>query len=315
MKRETAKRTKTKSASRLAKTSRTSAKRHAPRPGDIITEHDPGKRALYLIPIISAAENDLDSSPSDNIKRFLMHVAWHEGATLTTRVQYSNGPAKSFYQFEAFRAKEAMLLAQTLGVADKVATAAAYTKAQLMSATTQLPDYDPNNSQCSYFPTGNLIASLLVTNDQFGTYIARIDLKQFSQAIGSTNSQHADYWAQYWKRANVTAQEKAAFVQEANQVDALIVPQIKQFHSAIDLTRKNNTWLQTQGTGSVTNTYYDRGTDGTYVNMDDGSVGKIEIRNTCRRRRRGRKNVPQGQVDELREKYGAHLLLEFARRV
>jgi hypothetical protein len=51
-------------------------------PFDIATEPDPGKRATAFFPIVSAVVNDLDKSPEDNVKRFLMHVAWHESARL-----------------------------------------------------------------------------------------------------------------------------------------------------------------------------------------------------------------------------------------
>ncbi|MBY5871332.1 hypothetical protein HFN53_04765 [Rhizobium leguminosarum] len=70
---------------------------------DIPDEPDAAKRALAFWPIIVACVNALDSSPSDNTKRFLLHVAWHEGDKLRTRIQYGNGPARSFFQFEAYR--------------------------------------------------------------------------------------------------------------------------------------------------------------------------------------------------------------------
>lgn len=80
--------------------------------GDIPDEPDPKKRALAFWPIISGCVDDLDESPSDNTKRFLLHVAWHEGDKLRTRLQYGDGPGRSFFQFEAYRAKEALQYAR-----------------------------------------------------------------------------------------------------------------------------------------------------------------------------------------------------------
>jgi hypothetical protein len=35
-----------------------------------------------------------------NLKRFLLHVAWHEGRQLRTRTQNGGGPGRGFFQFE-----------------------------------------------------------------------------------------------------------------------------------------------------------------------------------------------------------------------
>lgn len=251
-------------------------------PLDIATEPNPGKRATLFFPIVSAVVNDLDRSPQDNVKRFLMHVAWHEGARLTARIQGGGGPARSFFQFEAYRAKEALTLADSKGLLAKLATAAGKRESDLKTAQAGLPDYKKNDPSCSYFPDGNLIKDLLETNDQFGTYLARIDFMRFSAAIGGTNSAHADYWYQYWKRSGGNeAALKAAFTQEANEVDGLLVPLIKQYHWKHNrkdnfLRRSGATWLQMDGT-ILTNTYFDRGTDGKLVFMDDGAKGVVEL--------------------------------------
>lgn len=252
-------------------------------PLDITTEPNPGKRATLFFPIVSAVVNDLDKSAQDNVKRFLMHVAWHEGARLTARIQGGGGPARSFFQFEAYRAKEALILAESKGFLPKLATAAGKSESDIKTARNGLPDYDKNDPSTSYFPDGNLIKDLLETNDQFGTYLARIEFMRFSAAIGQTNSAHADYWYQYWKRSGGNeAALKATFIQEANEVDGLLVPLIKQYHWMHNrkdnyLRRSGATWLQMEGT-IVTNTYFDRGTNGTLVFMDDGAKGVVELR-------------------------------------
>ncbi|WP_316395240.1 hypothetical protein [Bradyrhizobium sp. 33ap4] len=251
-------------------------------PLDIATEPDPGKRATAFFPVVSAVVNDLDTSPKDNIKRFLMHVAWHEGARLTARIQSGGGPARSFFQFEAYRAKEALALAQTKGFLGKLAAAAGKSEKNLKDAQSELPDYDGKDPSTSFFPDGNLIKDLLETNDPFGTYLVRIEFMRFSAAIGVTNSAHADYWYQYWKRSGGNeAALKATFIQESDEVDGLLVPLIKQFHFKVNnvdsfLTRAGNTWLQKTKT-TVTNTYFDRGTDKKMIFMDDGAKGVVEL--------------------------------------
>ena len=266
----------------LAAATSGSARSRAYSINDIPDEPDPGKRAMAFFPIVSAIVNDLDPPHQDNTKRFLIHVAWHEGKRLTTRLQIK-GPAKSFFQFEAYRAKGAIARAQTNGVLAKVVAASGKTAAEIAANAGALPDYDPNDSACSVFPAGNLIGSLLETNDQFGSYLARIDFTRFAAPIGNTNGSHADYWYQYWKGSSGNeASLKARFIQEANEVDVLIVPLIKQFNFRINnynmhLQRSGAKWLQLQDT-TLTNTYFDRGHDTTWVFMDDGPKGVVEIR-------------------------------------
>jgi hypothetical protein len=252
---------------------------------DIPDEPDAAKRALAFFPIISAVVKDIDSSSTsqDNIKRFLIHVAWHEGARLTTRIQSAGGPARSFFQFEAFRAKETLAIAHTKGWSGKLAAASGQTEKDLSDAQAQLPDYDPKDSSCSFFPDGNLIKTLLETNDSFGTYLARIAFTAFAAAIGNTNAQHADYWYKYWKRSGGDETKlKATFIKEAGEVDALIVPLIQAFHFIVNkidnsLVRSGGTWLQMTKT-TVTNTYFDRSSDDTWIYMDDGAKGVVELR-------------------------------------
>src|SRR4051794_24040813 len=75
---------------------------------ELAAEPDPRQRALAFWPIVSHRVDDLDETPSLNVKKFLIHVAWHEGDKLQARTQYGGGPGRSFFQFEAYRAKEAV---------------------------------------------------------------------------------------------------------------------------------------------------------------------------------------------------------------
>lgn len=198
---------------------------------DIPDEPDPKKRVLALWPIIEACVDALDTNPSENTKRFLLHVAWHEGDKLRTREQYANGPARSFYQFEAYRAKEALQYARQAGFIDKLAATSGFSKKELKTAEDGLPTYDPNDASCSYFPDGNLVRTLLEENDQFGTYLVRIAFRKVVAAIGQTNEEHADYWYRYWKiTGGDQDQLKKKFTKEADEVDALLV---KSFTSVI----------------------------------------------------------------------------------
>jgi hypothetical protein len=186
---------------------------------DITQEPDAKKRAQALQVIINNCINDVDDNPSDNVKRFLLHVAWHEGAKLKTRIQGGGGPGRSFYQFEAYRAREGMEYARTLGLNDLLVTSSGSTASALKAASDQLSD----STDESYFPDGNLIKTLLETNDTFGTYLVRIEFKRFSEAIGPTNQNHTDYWYKYWKGTDPDpAGVKAQFLSNCNAVDQLL---------------------------------------------------------------------------------------------
>ncbi|NTE57479.1 hypothetical protein G6M78_20670 [Agrobacterium tumefaciens] len=198
---------------------------------DIPDEPDPTKRALALWPIIGTCVDALDASPSENTKRFLLHVAWHEGDKLRTREQYGNGPARSFYQFEAYRAKEALQYARQAGYIDKLVATSGYSKKELKAAEDALPNYDPKDSACSYFPSDNLIRTLLEENDQFGTYLVRVAFRKVAASIGVSNAEHADYWYKYWKVSGGNPDQlKKTFTKEADEVDALLA---KMFSSEI----------------------------------------------------------------------------------
>src|SRR5580704_18706709 len=75
-------------------------------------------RAAVMWGVVSDVVEDMQSQSPANIKRntknFLLHVSWHEGRFLHTRVQDPRhpgeppGPGRSFFQFEPIRAKEAV---------------------------------------------------------------------------------------------------------------------------------------------------------------------------------------------------------------
>lgn len=133
----------------------------------------------------------------DNVRRFMLHVAFWEGAELKARVQGGSGPARSFFQFEAHRAKDTLLYARQAHFLDELAQAAGETEQQLATAAGDLPSYgDPGSA---YFPAGNLIEALLRNNDLFGIYLARVAFKKIPAAIPTGNGRHAAYWYEHWK--------------------------------------------------------------------------------------------------------------------
>ena len=190
-------------------------------------------RVRIMWALISDAVEDLQSqSPSDtklNIEKFLLHVAWHEGRFLYTRVQDPRqpgdapGPGRSFFQFEPARAKDALDYAKQRE-ADKhwftlLATRSGQTTAALESAGNDL-------FLATDWPQGNLIEQLLRENDLFGVYLTRMALARLPSAIPFDNSGHAQYWADHWKIVFNSPDDKAEliarFTSEANDVDRYI---------------------------------------------------------------------------------------------
>jgi len=66
------------------------------REGNVDTSPKPADRAKQMWTLLAMVASDLDSSDTSacqkNIKRFLLHVPWHEGAKLTRRLQTDDGP-------------------------------------------------------------------------------------------------------------------------------------------------------------------------------------------------------------------------------
>jgi len=164
-----------------------------------------------------------------NIKRFLMHVAWHEGRFLKTRTQDGGGPGRSFYQFEKLKAKDAVDEAKRREDAatgqkwlTALATRSGESKEDLVKAAAALAQSGPWPDNRS-----NLIERLLLSNDLFATYMARMALARFEDPVPASSEyeQQAEYWAAKWKVVfNSDAEREAKkkdFVREAKEVDAL----------------------------------------------------------------------------------------------
>lgn len=206
------------------------AERQAPRATlhDVDPSAPEAERVATFWPLLGAVVADMDGAASaaarKNIQRFLLHVAWHEGLRLTRRVQLGNGPARSFFQLEAHRAKEAALYARREGWVSKLATAAGTTDQLIDSATNALPTFDPNDPNGSArFPVPNDIETALRTRDLFGIYLTRIAFKSVPEAVPTTNAGHATYWYRYWKRSGGDpSQLKRIFEDASDQVDLLI---------------------------------------------------------------------------------------------
>jgi hypothetical protein len=210
----------------MAKTKRKARKRPAVRAGapslanNVDTSARPADRAAQMLSLLEVTESDLDTAQSasfrNNVTRFLLHVSWHEGAKLTRREQMQGGPARSFFQFEMGRAKDAGDLAIEKGLVGKLAAVSGRSELVLRTAINGL-------SSGSSFPDGNLIRTLLTANDLFGCYLARIAFKRISAPIPRTTAGHATYWYEHWK---VTGGDpdtlKKVFTREANEVDALV---------------------------------------------------------------------------------------------
>ncbi|MEO5337819.1 MAG: hypothetical protein H7841_13145 [Magnetospirillum sp. WYHS-4] len=170
-----------------------------------------------------SADLDGASQPAaqDNAKRFLLHVAAHEGAMISLREQMAGGPARSFFQFEAHRAKDTLTYAQPRPFMAKLAAVGGCSVDDLAAATAALPSY--GTPDAPFFPDGNLVQDLLAGNDLFGIYLARVAFKKIPAAIPVGNAAHGQYWYQYWKvSGGDPSQLVATFAQEADKVDAAI---------------------------------------------------------------------------------------------
>jgi hypothetical protein len=187
---------------------------------NVDTSANPAERAQQMRALLDLVASDLDASETaasrDNIKRFLLHVSWHEGAKLTKREQMNNGPARSFFQFEMARAKDAGDYAVQKGWVGKLTAVCGYTEKEIQDGIAGL-------SSGSSFPEKNLVHTLLKTHDLFGCYMARIAFKRVNTAIPTTNAKHAEYWYKYWKVTGGDPETlKKIFTKSADEVDALL---------------------------------------------------------------------------------------------
>lgn len=147
--------------------------------------------------------------------RFVVRTGWHEGAKLKKRVQSAGGPARSFLQTEAQAARDAVLRAKAKSWLDELATVAGRTESELEAAAKLLP----TSGGSPHFPAGNLIGSLLESDDLFGVYLGRIYVTTTSDPFGSTRSEQADFWEKHWHKVPNPA-AKQQFITGARQVDA-----------------------------------------------------------------------------------------------
>jgi hypothetical protein len=181
-------------------------------------------RALW--DILGRVVADLDGSASAAkqrvIKTFLLHLAGHE-SQLRTRAQDANGPARSLFQLEAHRAKDAGQHAQAVNLMGTLATAAGTGPSpdDFSAAFKALPTFDlAHPNQSAFFPAGNLIESTLVTNDLFAAYLVRIDFRRFPDPIPDGNEAQAAYWLKFWKgSASNPDAVKKQFLDDARRVD------------------------------------------------------------------------------------------------
>lgn len=223
----------------------------------------PEERVRVLWGLIETVVDDLDSARPEpyrlNLKKFMLHLAWHEGDKIRARVQGGNGPARSFYQMERSKAVDALEYADRNAWIGKLADAVGATQAQIRSAKTAL-----EAASGPGFPNGNLIKTSLEGSDLFGTYMARIALKREPGTIGTTPQTHADYWADYWKKVFGPAPQDRAtlvpiFVREVGEADALIPDNLfRPFFLAQALRRKQtfSTHIRVAGTVEDAGSYW-----------------------------------------------------------
>jgi hypothetical protein len=181
---------------------------------------DPQRVATFWS-LLTQVTAQLDSAGvADNIRRFLLHVAWHEGARLKHRSQIGGGPGRSFFQFEPPRAKDAVLYAFQKNWQGLLAAATGVPADQLKTAADALP------SSGGAWPAANKVHDLLLANDLLGVYLARIAFEKVPAAIPAGNQAHAEYWADQWKIVFDSPQQRAqqivAVKQAADAVDPLI---------------------------------------------------------------------------------------------
>jgi len=191
---------------------------------NVKTDAEPKERVKTFWKTLDDVVADLDKSASDadrlKVKKFLLHVAWHEGASLKERKQLKDGPARSFFQFEPPAAKDAVQYAKSKGWLDRLASSSGEKAEAVEAAGQALPGTGTK------WPEGSPIEKHLLGSDLFGAYLARIAFKKVPEGIPATNQGHAEYWAKHWKRKFDNEEQKAkqieAFRKAADEVDKLI---------------------------------------------------------------------------------------------
>jgi lysozyme len=189
---------------------------------DIATPLPDKVRALW--DILGRVVADLDASASAAkqriIKMFLLHLAGHE-SQLRTRAQDANGPARSLFQLEAHRAKDAGQHARAVNLMGMLASATGNGAGDLNAAFNALPAFDAAHpNQSAFFPSGNLIEAMLIANDLFAAYLVRIDFRRFAAPIPESNEAQAEYWLKFWKgTASNPEAVKKQFLDDCKRVD------------------------------------------------------------------------------------------------
>lgn len=181
----------------------------------------PADRKKALLESIDAVLAEFDGkTPPPAVRTFLLHVGWHEGAALKARTQIGGGPGRSFYQFEAPRAKDAVAYAKQKGWLGRLATSSGKSEMELADAGDALP-------AAGAWPANSLIEQLLGAADQdvFATDMIRVALKKIPAAVPAGLDDQAEYWAKHWKIQFASdadrVAKKAQFKAAAQAVDAL----------------------------------------------------------------------------------------------
>jgi GH24 family phage-related lysozyme (muramidase) len=178
------------------------------------------ERAIQMYALLGRLVGDLDTNkPPDhqeNIRRFLLHLSWHESDCLRTRAQYDDGPARSLFQFECLRARDELNWLDTKKQLSLLTQSAGATESQLRQAIGSLPN-------ASKFPVDNLITQLMEGNDLFAARLARLAFRGIPAPVPNDNAGHADYWYRHWKRTGGDPDElKRTFARGATRVDQLL---------------------------------------------------------------------------------------------
>lgn len=189
------------------------------------TTQPPASRKAIMLKVIDEVLTTVgeSSNTKENSKKFLLHVAWHEGDKLTTRKQYKGGPARSFYQFEAWRAKDDF----EQGILPDKKKLSILAKICVQSEDSLKSAFKQISAKDKAYPANNLIGLLMESDDHFATCLARYSLMRYPDAIPTTNEGHANYWFDHWKGTLIGGSEgdiealKEKFITASNEVDAV----------------------------------------------------------------------------------------------
>ncbi len=166
------------------------------------------------------ARSDPGGTAASTVESFLLHVAWHESARLTTRTQWQQGPARGLFQMEPVRVREAIEYARTRGFETALVVEARTDVTTLRAAAVALP------TTGTTWPSGSLAEQWLLTHDEFAILLARIALKKIPIPIPSAIELQAHYWADHWKRVfpspAARTQALRTFRDESLEVDTLL---------------------------------------------------------------------------------------------